>query len=72
MTQPLRVSKQTALGRVVWFRCQCDYELSGVPARRNPGASSGWAGTVRMFVPAKMRSPVSMKAVLAGTVDVSR
>lgn len=64
--EPLRVSRHAALGRVVWFRCGCGYELSGVPVKRNPVAS-GWAGTVRVFAPWKMRSPVTVAALLGGS-----
>ena len=68
MMEPLRVSKHSALGRVVWFRCACGYELSGMPARRSPGGGWGWKGTARVYVPGKMSSPVTLKALLAGYV----
>ncbi len=62
----LRVSKHAALARVVWFRCEgCGYELMNIPLKRNPGAGSGWVGTMRVYVPGKMTSPVTLKALLS-------
>jgi hypothetical protein len=63
--EPLRVSRHPALGRVAWFRCERGYELSGMAVRRDHnGAGWGWAGTTRVFVPRKMTSPGTLKAVL--------
>ena len=64
MMEPLRVSKHKALGKVIWLRCECGYELSGMPVKRDSDPSSGWAQTMRVWVPGRMTSPQTFKTLL--------